>query len=82
MAVYKRNGIWWYEFWFAHVRIRESAKTDSETLAKEAERSRRRELEQGYNGLAKEDRSKRVLTLAQAAEPFLTEYKCGADLPP
>jgi len=75
MAVYKRNGTWWYEFWFANVRIRESAKSNSKTLAKEAERNRRRDLEEGYNGLAKEDRSKRVLTLSQAADPFLAEYK-------
>ncbi len=72
MAVYKRNGTWWYEFCFANVRIRESAKTNSRTIAKEAEKQRRRDLEKGYNGLATEDRSKRVLTLSQAADPFLT----------
>lgn len=75
MAVYKRGGVWWYEFWFANVRIRESTKATSKTVAKEAEKSRRRELEKGYNGLATEDRSRRVLTVRQAAESFLTDYK-------
>ena len=75
MAVYKRNGTWWYEFWFLNQRIRESTKSKSRTLAKEAERNRRRDLEEGYNGLAKEDRSRRVLTFSQAADPFLLEYK-------
>jgi integrase len=75
MSVFKRGKTWHYEFWFANVRIRESAKTDSKTIAKEAEWKRRRELEEGYNGLAKEDRSRRVLTFSQAAETFLAEYK-------
>jgi integrase len=75
VSIYKRGDTWHYEFCFANVRIRESAKTDSKTIAKEAERKRRRELEEGYNGLAKEDRSRRVLTLSQAAESFLDEYK-------
>lgn len=36
MAVFKRNEIYWYEFIFAGKRIRESAKTGSKTVAKEA----------------------------------------------
>lgn len=75
MSVYKRGGVWWYEFWFANVRIRESTKASSKTLAKEAEKNRRRELEKGYNGLATEDRSRRVQTFRQAAQPFLADYK-------
>ncbi len=75
MSVYRRGDTWHYEFWFANVRIRESAKTSSKTVAKEAERRRRRELEEGYNGLAKEDRSWRILTLTQAADAYLADYK-------
>jgi integrase len=74
MAVYRRGDTWHYEFWFANVRIRESAKTNSKTVAKEAEKKRRRELEEGYNGLANEDRSWRILTFSQAAEAYLAEY--------
>ena len=35
MAVYKRGGVWWYEFVYAEKRIRESAKTSRKTVAVE-----------------------------------------------
>ena len=55
MSVYRPAGskVWWYEFQFANQRIRESTKTRSKTLAVDAERSRRRELERAYNGVKK-----------------------------
>jgi len=55
MSVYRPTGskVWWYEFRFANQRIRESTKTRSKTLAAEAERIRRRELERSYNGVRK-----------------------------
>ncbi|HYK90509.1 MAG TPA: site-specific integrase [Acidobacteriota bacterium] len=74
MSVFKRGEVWWYKFYFANKLIRESAKTTSKTLAKEAEKNRRRDLEKGYNGLATEDRTWRVLTFAEAAEAFLAAY--------
>lgn len=49
MSVYKRGDVWWYKFRFAGQMVRESTKTDSKTLAREAERGRRRELEQSWN---------------------------------
>jgi hypothetical protein len=42
MSVYKRGGVYWYKFHFEGQVIRESAKSASKTVAKEAERSRRR----------------------------------------
>ena len=36
------SAVWWYEFSFAGKRIRESAKTHLKTVAKEAEKNRRR----------------------------------------
>jgi integrase len=56
MAVFRRGGVWWYEFNFDGARIRESAHTSSKTIAKQAEVQRRRELELGINGLAKRER--------------------------
>jgi integrase len=50
--------VWWYDFIFERQRVRESAKTRSKTLAKEAERVRHRELEQSYNGIKRRDRAK------------------------
>ena len=48
--------------------MRESAKTRSKTLAKDAERVRRRELEESYNGIKRRDRAK---LFSVAADEFL-----------
>jgi integrase len=55
MSVYKRgkNGTYYYDFEFAGQRIKESSKSRSKTIAIEAERKRRRELEEGFNGVGK-----------------------------
>jgi hypothetical protein len=53
MSVYKRGGIYWYEFEFAGSRIRESTKSNSKRVAEEAERKRRRDLELGINRISK-----------------------------
>ena len=53
MSVYRRGGIYWYEFEFAGSRIRESTRTNSKRVAKEAERKRRRDLELGINRIRK-----------------------------
>jgi hypothetical protein len=61
MAIYrpaKNSKVWWYEFIFEGQRVRESAKTHSKTLARDAERARRRELEESYNGIKRRDRAK------------------------
>lgn len=49
MSLYKRGDVWWYKFRFAGQMIRESSKSESKTVARESERSRRRELEESYN---------------------------------
>ena len=56
MSTYKRGGVWWYEFSFQGQRIRESAKTSNKTIAREAERARRHELERAVNGIVKRER--------------------------
>ena len=43
------SNIWWYKFRFAGQVIRESSKSASKTVAKDAERVRRRELEESWN---------------------------------
>ena len=74
MAVYKRGGVWWYKFRFANRHIRESSKTTSKTVAKEAEKKRHRELEEGYNDLT-DSRGERVQTIASVATAYLEDYK-------
>lgn len=56
MSVYKRGEVYWYKFRIAGQQIRESAHTGSKTVARDAERARRRELELGVNGIAKRER--------------------------
>ena len=61
MAVYrptKDSKVWWYDFIFEGQRVRESAKTRSKTVAKDAEKARRREFEESYNGIKRRDRAK------------------------
>jgi len=49
MSLYRRGEVWWYKFRFAGQVIRESSKSESKTIAKDAERVRRRELEESWN---------------------------------
>jgi integrase len=74
MSVFKRGDVWWYKFRFAGRLIRESTKSESKTLAKDAERKRRRELEEGYNNLS-DSRAERIQTIGAIADPYLEEYK-------
>ena len=51
--LYRRGGKWWFKFRFAGRVFREPAKTASKKLARDAERKRRLQLEEGYHGLRK-----------------------------
>jgi integrase len=53
VSLYKRGDVWWYKFRFAGQMVRESSKSPSRTVAKDAERIRRRELEQSWNQIKK-----------------------------
>ena len=68
MGVYRRGEVYWYEFEFRGQRIRESAKTSSKTIAREAERVRQRELERGINRI---EQPKRMPLFKLAAEEWL-----------
>src|ERR1700683_4897819 len=74
MALFRRGEVWWYEFWFAGQRIRESSKSASKTIAKEAETNRKRELEEGFNNIT-DQRHERVRTFRDVAEDFFDGYK-------
>jgi integrase len=68
VSVYKRGDVWWYKFTINGQRIRESAKSNSKTVAKGAELARRRELEQAYNHIPKRER---VPLFSNAADLWL-----------
>src|SRR5437588_4177743 len=74
MGLFRRGNIWWYEFLFARRRVRESAKTSSKTVAKQAEQNRRRELERGFNGV-EDKREDRVRSIKEMAATYLEEYR-------
>lgn len=65
--VFKRGGIWWFEFIFCGQRVRESAKTGSKTVARDVERSRHRQMEEGLHGIKKH----RARLFSVAAEEWL-----------
>ena len=72
MSLYRRGDVWWYKFRFAGQMIRETSKSNSKTVAKEAERARRRELEQGFNRIEKQ-RAAQLFSVA--AENWLAAKK-------
>src|SRR3954470_17336480 len=74
MAVYKRGELYWYEFIFAGKRIREPAKTTSKTVAKEAERNRRRALEKALAGLPVEKPENRISSVKDVVQEYLDHY--------
>ena len=74
MGLFQRGEIWWYEFWFAGQRVRESTKSPSKTVAKEAEKRRKRELEEGFNNVT-DQRRDRVRTFRDMADDFYTGYQ-------
>ena len=75
MSVYLRGNTWWYKIHFANRVIRESTKTHLKTLAREAEKLRRRQLEEGFNGLTPESRTDRIKTLREAAVGYEQAYR-------
>ena len=70
----KQAAVWWYEFSFAGRRIRESSKSTRKTLAVEAEKIRRRELELGFNAI-KDTRTDRIKPISEMADAYLREYR-------
>jgi hypothetical protein len=74
MSVYKRGEVYWFEFSFQAQRIREPAHTGSKTIARDAERARRRQLEDAANGIA---RRERPVLFPIAAERWLESLSGG-----
>lgn len=66
--LYRRGQVWWLRIKFAGLVIRESAKTSSKAVARRVEQKRRRDLEEGYNGLSKRQAP---LTFDEAADRWL-----------
>lgn len=73
--IYKRGNRYWYKFKYLGKWIYGNPRTTSATVARQAERDRRQELERGYNGINSEDKAQRVQTLEAAVAAFLADSK-------
>jgi len=69
----KTQKVWWYHFNFAGRHIQESSKSTRKTIATDAEKKRRLELEKSFNGI-EDTRRERVRTVAEVAREFLKDY--------
>ena len=74
MAVFERNGHWYYQFHFDGQRIRESAHTTRKTIAIEAEKQRRLSLERSRAGIPAEDLKVRSRTVGRALAAYKKAY--------
>jgi integrase len=55
VSVYKRGGVYWYDFWFRGQRIRESTGLTNKTAAQQAEAIRKAGLAEGRVGIARRE---------------------------
>jgi hypothetical protein len=74
MAVFRRGETWWYKFYFAGRLIRESSKSTSKTVARDAEKQRRRELESGFHNLT-QAREQRIRSMKEIIDEYLEGYR-------
>jgi integrase len=66
--------IWWYNFTFAGRRIQESSKSKRKTVAQDAEKKRRMELERAFNDVS-DRRRERIRSVSEVLAEFLEGYK-------
>jgi integrase len=70
----KQQAVWWFGFTYAGKRVQESAKTTRRTLAVEAEKRRRLELERALAGLPSERAEDRIRTVLEALKAYRKGY--------
>ncbi len=70
----KSQKIWWYHFTYAGRHIQESSKSPRKTIAVEAEKKRRLELEKSFNGI-EDNRRERIRPISEIAPEFMLAYK-------
>ena len=71
----KESAVWWFKFIYSGKPIRESAKTTRKTVAGEAEKRRRLELEKANAGMPTEKRENRIRSVTDAVKPYLKRYE-------
>ncbi|MCC6586230.1 MAG: site-specific integrase [Bryobacterales bacterium] len=73
----RKSPTWWYEFIYQGRRIRESAETTRKTIAIEAEKRRRLELERAAAGLPVEDPGRRISDVKTVLKQYQDDYTLG-----
>jgi hypothetical protein len=68
--------IWWYEFVFGGRRVIESSKSTRKTVALEAEKNRRKELEEAFAGISPNGKpsAQRIRTVNAAIDAYVKGY--------
>src|SRR5262245_61476975 len=72
-----KSAVWWYEFIYGSKRIRESAKTTRKSIAVEAEKRKRLELERAYAGLPVEAPAMRIKMVFDCTMAYRKAYEQG-----
>jgi integrase len=70
----KESRVWWYEFTFAGKRVRESSKSTRKTIAQQAEKTRRLELERALVGIPTEARENRINSVSDVVKAYSEHY--------
>lgn len=70
----KQQAVWWYHFQFGGRHVQESSRSTRKTVAVEAEKRRRRELELAYNGI-EDNRQERIRTISELADRYFEAYR-------
>ena len=77
MSLFKRGRVWWYEFSFAGRRYRESTKTGKKTIALEAEKARKEQLQGAFNGVPVEKHNRMEDVAAILKRQLLRSTRSG-----
>lgn len=72
-----KGSVWWMDFNLCGRRIRESTGVTRKTLAIEAEKRRKLELERSLAGLPTESKESRIRTVGEMLEAYRTRYPDG-----
>jgi hypothetical protein len=74
LSVFLRGKTWWYKFTIAGHHVRESAHTTRKTIATEAERNRRVEMEKQLAGITVENKGNRIQTVRDRVRVYTEHY--------
>jgi integrase len=69
-----QSNTWWISFVYAGRRVRESAKTESKTIAVEFEKDRRKQLERAHAGLPSEKPTERIRSVNDVLGAYTETY--------